>query len=80
MKYQLHMKRYRWKEDRLMKEVQLRDQLHQDKKLKIPLKSEEVQVTKENVVTGEVVVKKKAVTENQQVTEEVTSERVDVEK
>ena len=36
--------------------------------------------TKENVVTGEVVVKKKAVTENQQVTEEVTSERVDVEK
>ena len=48
--------------------------------VKIPLKSEEVQVTKENVVTGEVVVKKKAVTENQQVTEEVTSERVDVEK
>ena len=48
--------------------------------VKVPLKSEEVQVTKENVVTGEVEIKKKAVTENQQVTEDVTTERVDVEK
>jgi uncharacterized protein (TIGR02271 family) len=46
--------------------------------IEIPLKSEEVDVTKTPYVKEEVVIKKKPVTETRQVTEEVTSERVNV--
>jgi uncharacterized protein (TIGR02271 family) len=46
--------------------------------IEIPLKSEEVEVSKTPYVKEEVVIKKKPVTETRQVTEEVTSERVNV--
>ena len=45
---------------------------------KVPLKKEEVEVTKQPYVKEEVSVKKKPVTETRQVSEEVTSERVNV--
>jgi uncharacterized protein (TIGR02271 family) len=45
---------------------------------KVPLKKEEVEVTKQPDVKEEVSVKKKPVTETRQVIEEVTSERVNV--
>ena len=45
---------------------------------KVPLKSEEVQVTKQPYVKEEVSVKKKPVTETKTVTDQVTSERVKV--
>jgi uncharacterized protein (TIGR02271 family) len=48
--------------------------------VKVPLKSEEVEVTKEPYVKEEVAVKKRPVTETREVSEELTSERVDVEK
>jgi uncharacterized protein (TIGR02271 family) len=44
----------------------------------VPLKHEEVSVTKEPYVKEEVALKKKPVTETRQVTEDVTSEKVDV--
>jgi uncharacterized protein (TIGR02271 family) len=44
--------------------------------MKIPLKKEEVQVTKEPYVKEEVSVKKKPVTETRQVNEQVRSEKV----
>jgi uncharacterized protein (TIGR02271 family) len=46
--------------------------------VKAPLKKEEVEVTKQPYVKEEVSVKKKPVTETRQVSEEVTSERVNV--
>jgi uncharacterized protein (TIGR02271 family) len=46
--------------------------------VKVPLKKEEVEVTKQPYVKEEVSVKKKPVTETRQVSEEVTSERVNV--
>ena len=46
--------------------------------VRVPLKKEEVQVTKEPYVKEEVSVKKKPVTETRQVSEDVRSERVDV--
>ena len=46
--------------------------------IEIPLKSEEVEVTKTPYVKEEVVIKKKPVTETRDVTEEVTSEKVNV--
>lgn len=46
--------------------------------IKVPLNREEVQVTKEPYVKEEVVVKKEPVTETRTVSEEVTSEKVDV--
>ena len=46
--------------------------------IEIPLKREEVEVTKTPYVKEEVVVKKKPVTETREVTEEVTSEKVNV--
>jgi uncharacterized protein (TIGR02271 family) len=46
--------------------------------MKVPLKKEEVEVSKEPYVKEEVSVKKKPVTETRQVSEEVTSERVNV--
>jgi uncharacterized protein (TIGR02271 family) len=46
--------------------------------IKIPLKKEEVEVTKKSYVKEEVVVKKKPVTETRTVSEEVTSEKVNV--
>ena len=45
----------------------------------VPLKSEEVEVTKHPYVKEEVSVKKRPVTETQKVSEEVTSEQVNVE-
>jgi uncharacterized protein (TIGR02271 family) len=45
--------------------------------IKIPLKKEEVEVTKTPYVKEEVSIKKKPVTETKEVTEEVTSERID---
>jgi uncharacterized protein (TIGR02271 family) len=45
--------------------------------IKIPLKREEVEVTKQPYVKEEVVVKKKPVTETRQVNEEIRSETVD---
>ena len=45
----------------------------------VPLKSEEVEVTKKPYVKEEVSVKKRPVTETQKVSEEVTSEQVNVE-
>jgi uncharacterized protein (TIGR02271 family) len=45
----------------------------------VPLKSEEVEVTKQPYVKEEVSVKKRPVTETQKVSEEVTSEQVNVE-
>jgi len=44
--------------------------------IKIPLKREEVQVTKQTHVKEEIVVKKKPVTETRQVSEQVRSEEV----
>jgi uncharacterized protein (TIGR02271 family) len=44
--------------------------------IKIPLKREEVESTKQSYVKEEVIVKKKPVTETQKVTEEVTSEKI----
>jgi len=46
--------------------------------IQIPLKSEEVEVSKTPYVKEEVVVKKKPVTETREVTDEVTSEKVNV--
>ena len=46
--------------------------------IEIPLKREEVEVSKTPYVKEEVVVKKKPVTETREVTEEVTSEKVNV--
>ena len=46
--------------------------------VKVPLKKEEIDVTKEPYVKEEVSVKKKPVTETRQVSEEVRSERVNV--
>lgn len=46
--------------------------------VKVPLKEEHVKVTKEPYVKEEVSVKKKPVTETRQVTDEVRSERVNV--
>ena len=46
--------------------------------MKVPLKKEEVQVSKEPYVKEEVSVKKKPVTETREVSEDVTSERVNV--
>jgi uncharacterized protein (TIGR02271 family) len=45
---------------------------------KVPLKQEEVQVTKQPYVKEEVSVKKKPVTETRTVSEQVTSEKVNV--
>ena len=44
--------------------------------IKIPLKREEIESTKQSYVKEEVIVKKKPVTETQTVTEEVTSEKI----
>ena len=44
--------------------------------IKIPLKKEEIESTKQSYVKEEVIVKKKLVTETQNVTEEVTSEKI----
>lgn len=46
--------------------------------IKIPLKKEELEVTKQPYVKEEVAVRKKPVTETCAVSEEVTSEKVDV--
>ena len=46
--------------------------------INIPLKSEEIKVTKEPFVKEELVVKKKPITENRTITEEVRSEKVTV--
>jgi uncharacterized protein (TIGR02271 family) len=46
--------------------------------IKIPLKKEELEVTKQPYVKEEVAVRKKPVTETRAVSEEVTSEKVDV--
>ena len=48
--------------------------------VKVPLKSEHVEVTKTPYVKEEVVIRKKPVTERKEVTEEVRSEEVDVDK
>ena len=45
--------------------------------IKIPLKREEVEVTKKPYVKEEVVIKKKAFTDNKEITENVTSEELD---
>ena len=45
--------------------------------IKIPLKREEVQVTKKPYVKEEVIVKKKTVTTNKEITEDITSEELD---
>jgi uncharacterized protein (TIGR02271 family) len=45
--------------------------------IKIPLKREEVEVTKKPYVKEEVVVKKKTVTDKKEITEDVTSEELD---
>ena len=44
--------------------------------IKIPLKREEIESTKQSYVKEEVIAKKKPVTETQSVTEEVTSEKI----
>ena len=46
------------------------------RRIKIPLKREEIESTKQSYVKEEVIVKKKPVTETQSVTEEVTSEKI----
>jgi uncharacterized protein (TIGR02271 family) len=48
------------------------------KEIKAPLKKEEVELTKQPYVKEEVSIKKKPVTETRQVSEQVTSERVNV--
>jgi uncharacterized protein (TIGR02271 family) len=45
--------------------------------IKIPLKREEVEVTKKPYVKEEAVIKKKAFTDNKEITEDVTSEELD---
>jgi uncharacterized protein (TIGR02271 family) len=49
-----------------------------NEEVKVPLKKEEVDVTKQPYVKEEVSVKKKPVTETRRVSEEVRSERVNV--
>jgi len=49
-----------------------------EQEVRVPLKSEEVQVTKQPYVKEEVSVKKKPVTETKTVTDQVTSEKVKV--
>jgi uncharacterized protein (TIGR02271 family) len=44
--------------------------------IKIPLKREEIESTKQSYVKEEAIAKKKPVTETQSVTEEVTSEKI----
>ncbi len=46
--------------------------------IKIPLRREEPEVTKKPYVKEEVVVKKKAVTDNKEITDEITSEELDI--
>ncbi|AFU57167.1 putative stress response protein YsnF [Candidatus Nitrososphaera gargensis Ga9.2] len=50
-----------------------------DTEIKVPLRREEVEVTKKPYVKEEVVIKKEPVTETQTVSDTVTSEQVDVE-
>ena len=45
---------------------------------KVPLKQEEVQITKQPYVKEEIVIKKKPVTDTKTVSEEVTTEKVTV--
>jgi uncharacterized protein (TIGR02271 family) len=52
------------------------EQITSREDIEIPLKSEEVEVSKTPYVKEEVVIKKKPVTETRQVTEEITSEQV----
>lgn len=51
-----------------------------DTEVKVPLRKEEVEVTKKPYVKEEVVIKKEPVTETKTVSDTVTSEKVDVEK
>ena len=74
------MKRFLLKEDTPTGDQPYTDQKPATSKedIEIPLKREEVEVTKTPYVKEEVVVKKKPVTETREVTEEVTSEKVNV--
>jgi uncharacterized protein (TIGR02271 family) len=45
---------------------------------KVPLKQEEVQVTKQPYVKEEIIIKKKPITENKTISEQVISEKVSV--
>jgi uncharacterized protein (TIGR02271 family) len=49
-----------------------------EEEIRVPLKEEHIKVTKEPYVKEEVSVKKKPVTETEQVTDEVRSEKVQV--
>ena len=54
----------------------IEDQVEQRTEISIPLKKEEVSITKKPYVKEEIVVKKKPITETKEVSEEVTFERV----
>ena len=74
------MKKFQLKEDNLPEIQSDSDQkpITSTENIEIPLRSEEVEVSKTPYVKEEVVVKKKPVTETREVTEEVTSEKVNV--
>ena len=74
------MKKFQSKEGNLPEIKHNTDQkpVNSREDIEIPLKSEEVEVSKTPYVKEEVVVKKKPVTETREVTEEVTSEKVKV--
>ena len=74
------MKKYLLRDDVLlvMLEKQQKDQYKSRTEIKIPLKKEEVQVTKQSYVKEEVAVKKKPVIETRTVSDQVTSEKVKV--
>jgi uncharacterized protein (TIGR02271 family) len=54
----------------------IEEQVEQRTEISIPLKKEEVSITKNPYVKEEIVVKKKPITETKEVSEEVTSEKV----
>ena len=72
------MKKFQLKEDNLQEIEHILDQkpVTSNEDIEIPLKREEVEVTKTPYVKEEVVIKKKPITETKEVTEDVTSERV----
>ncbi len=58
-------------------EGEAQEPIKSPEKIKIPLKKEELQVTKKPYVKEEVVIKKKTITDKKEITEDITSEELD---
>ena len=73
------MKKSQWRGDQLVKLQQTPDRpVDSEQEIRVPLKQEQVQVTKQPYVKEEVSVKKKPVTETKTISDQVTSEEVSV--